>query len=492
MPNTGRTRHFAFLCVAVIAPASTAQIFPPDDFAFGCTLSYTSASPDTAPGGHQAADLLLRWEGGGSPTPLYVPAALGLLNGDELRDISHGDDVFPPFGIVESPPVDRVVVVEYSVGFNTVGLQPKAVFQEVVAYGQACRCVFAIQAAGGSVGDPGLVARQLGLNPNTDVDALTWESWPSYPVFFTVDATTAGRLAGPGPCQIPGLTTSDILRIEGPGQCPVMHVPHTMLYLSAQDEIDALAIDKYGNIVFSLTAASPYVAANPGRSAGDLHGWVPIGTPFTPPPGSGISPGFPFSWATAGQLGLDPGDNTNAVRIGDPMHACASAGTFFPCGTIHAGPSLPYAQLTISHIEAGVPHVSDGGRLRRVHVAPFSSFSIRLDNPTQILAATPLWVLFGRLGIPGDGDLAPLTLGANAFTMADDWLAESWVTGNIPGVGYLLPVVSTAGVNVAVPSGLPAGNAATFQAITYGTHLAAAPGSGDQFFLSNAITLDVR
>ncbi len=245
--------------------------------------------------GLDPADLL------GRPTAARVRAgSLSLGSGDDVDALSYGlDFLYPP-----------LMDVRLSVDANSRGRLGSAVRREAdkspnEAHGDEFRVTPFPQSGGGSnvqvLDESGDTAPPFPLLISDDVDALTEQppefadgdgnGTPDRPVYFSLAAGSPSLAAG-------SFSPADIL--VSSGGPPTVFISHSELGLMPTDDIDAVCLTSSSrSILYSLAPGSPSLA---GHSAADT--FLALILPVA-------SPSVHF---TAGNLGLDPGDNLNAMK----------------------------------------------------------------------------------------------------------------------------------------------------------------------------------
>ncbi len=237
-----------------------------------------SVDPSSTVAGVGPADLL-QSAGGNTFTVVATAAQLRLLPGDDIDALHQG--------------FAGSILTWMSVDRASTGAPGTAVRAEANA-GEQSGDVFAALSLGGALPNGNSLAvdeQVLGLALLDDLDAMYWLSFDaSAPFFFSLSAGSPTLAAL-------GASAADIL-VGAPGQAPSVHLTATQLGLSAADDIDAL---------------DGGVAVVPGFPAGPIRYSLAPGSPSL----GGGSTADIFSTAgtviPAAQLGLNAGDNLNAL-----------------------------------------------------------------------------------------------------------------------------------------------------------------------------------
>ncbi|MDJ0836036.1 MAG: DUF6073 family protein [Acidobacteriota bacterium] len=231
--------------------------------------------------------------------PEILPPALGLTSSDELDGLSYGTAF-----------IDNMADIFFSVDAASAGAASTAVFVESMAgeaHGDEFRVAPPFPAGGGNTQDydeNGSSAPPVPLSICDDIDALAEppteyvdpdeDGVPDSPVYFSL------ALGSPSLGTL-GFSAADILVTSG-GSSPAVEVSHDQLGLTPADDVDAFCYDPAaGDIVFSLAPGSPSLG---GASPADLFRVAGIGPVLPSPP----------LWAPASVLGLETGDNLNALK----------------------------------------------------------------------------------------------------------------------------------------------------------------------------------
>jgi hypothetical protein len=202
------------------------------------------------------------------------------------------------YDIIASTPAGSIL--QFSVDRLSVGAQGTAVFLEGPSSpSRAGAEVFESRLNG--TNDLFISAEELGLLPGATGDELSALGFrPSPLTYLSIDPFSASVLGG----LIPG----DILLSMGNGAAPTVFAAAALFGLGADDDIDALAVADSTNpgtldpgidrALFSLSPFSPLVISGQFSAADVLY------TSFT---------GDFQVFASAGDLGLLPGDNVDAL-----------------------------------------------------------------------------------------------------------------------------------------------------------------------------------
>lgn len=243
-------------------------------------------------------------------TSLGIPASsIGLGAADNVDGLSYGFDfIFPPLQSESGKIRPAIMDFRFSVAEGARGRPGSHVEREASksppqAHGDEFRTTPFAGLGGGSnvqmLDEDGDTAPAFPLQLGDDVDAIT-EQPPSYAdadgdgdpqgsVYFSLSAGSPGLGAS---------SPADIL-VSRAGGPPAVYIPAAQLGLTPEDDIDAFCLNTLSrSVVFSLAPGSPSLA---GGSAADL---------FL----SFQSPGSFFPVARAANLGLDPGDDVDALK----------------------------------------------------------------------------------------------------------------------------------------------------------------------------------
>lgn len=403
--------------------------------------------------------------GSSSGSVLWSAANLGLsgVASPNVDALSDGTDfVFPP-----SVATCTDVVVEYGVTSASAGA-PGSLVQIEKADDGAASDVFSKTFSGGLENFAYLATDHQNVAPATQIDALAWVERPMYPIFFSVDGPTATELSKPVPTGLGfTVTPADILMVTNPGGVPSIFRSFASLGLTANDDIDALAIDYYqfGTIFLSLSAGSPSVnpsSSFPAKSA-TAAGIIVYDGAFPP-----------AVYKDPDDLDLANTDDLTALRISDPCLAAfqGPAGSVPFAGLVDGNEPSPSTPFPWNFETIRVDnHV--GNSRRQVWIEstdPPIVVTIRTQYPTETAI---VWVGFGSicsafastvpvppakgyLGFPITLVLPPITPGipgatfnvaASSFPVGLQINLQGIVSTGVPGEAYMTNIVTI----VAVP-----------------------------------------
>jgi len=207
---------------------------------------------------------------------------LGLQAGDDIDALSHGTDPIPD--------------TRFSVRDGSLGLAGTAVREEATkAPAQALGDEFVARG-----GDNRLFMNEgiFGFFPGVhELDALAMDGIRGPEALFPIHFSLA---AGSPTLAAIGAGPADILVSQGNGLPPIVDRAAAAMGLVAGDDIDALCF--YPGVTrFSLAPGSPSLAAIPASAADVLQQGAP-----------------PFVALTDAGMGLDPGDDVDALKCGVP------------------------------------------------------------------------------------------------------------------------------------------------------------------------------
>lgn len=365
------------LSLAALEPSAEAQFVN----RWAVTESYDPASPEVPATG--ASDIVVvntfRFGGGGTQ---WSDTELGLTASDNINAFSDGSDFYPiPGPVAGFPPgTCRFVYVEHTVDPATRGASGSAIDDESSGNG-ADSDTFGVTFTGTGLGMVELSTDALAVTPGaTDLDALAWRERKRYPVYFSLDAASAAAH---------GFLAADVLTSSGGGAAPTVFRSAASLGLGPTDDIDAVSVDRVGNIVFSVSRSSPAVLFG-----GSLAALGPAGLAVAP-----VSGGPVAAWATAAQIGLDPlTDNLNGVRISDPASIPCMDGSQINPSTL-----FPHDTLLVDNYAGNAPHIAE------VQVNQQFDLCINPLDPNAIL------FLYGVPGRPCVADEFPLGFDCLSF-----------------------------------------------------------------------------
>ncbi len=173
---------------------------------------------------------------------VWSRTALGLPANGNIDAFSEGSDIFPGTGPATgpAPTVCRLILIEFSVTPATTGFGPGDIPAQAAPSGNgAASDTFVVKWTPPAAPTPPVLSTDhVGIDATKDIDALTWANKPRWPVWYSVDQTTADLM---GPMHGTTFHKADVIQVTGPGATPTVFYSREDLGLSEQDDIDGLA-----------------------------------------------------------------------------------------------------------------------------------------------------------------------------------------------------------------------------------------------------------